>query len=391
METNFKKLISLLTIGVVCVSQLTFAQSRKRRTPAGYDDGIAKKWEMRFALGGQNGTKKDKAVLLDMGFGYNLNSNLYMGLSTGLYPKFGVVDGLKSDNVIPVMADLTFRVNPESDHWSPFFQVRGGYMMHTKTNDYLEKECLPYERKGYTAFEFGPGLCFRILRNIDLRMSLDYAVAVPGDDGFDPARNSTEYLFQARLGMSFRGKPKSGTRSEMRAEAARKAAEEQHRRDEEWAAQQKAEAEEARLREEAAREERRRRREAAAQQTAQMFSASSNEAPVEFYCHVTSAMVDSEGLDNQLVKLAALAAGKSVQTIVVLGYSNKPNSTDASDVIEASSRADKVKNYLNKRYVISKNLITTAFSGFEEHSSPNTRPNDAIATIMIQKVAEQKK
>lgn len=376
-----KKHLSLFVIGVIAGMQLAFPQSYRHRTPKGFDNGITEKWELRADIGAQ---VSDIAGLIDIGVGYNVNENIYLGLASGAYPKYGAAGEIESVTHFPVMADFTYRYNPPTDNWSFFAFFRGGYIMPSKTEAFF-KNSKPYERQGYTAFEFGPGYALRLQRNIDLRFSMNYALAIPGDDGFDPAVNHTEHLFQMRVGMAFRGKPKSGTRAEMIAEANRKAEEERRRYDEEWAAKQKAEEEEYRRRTEEEREERRRRREESTQRAVESLSVTANEMPFEFFCHITPDMVENNTIDNKLVQLASMAAGKTVSTIVVLGLAPGTDSADASSIVTAIQNSDKVKNYLYKRYVISRDLVTTFTSGFETNSGKDSRPKEAIATIIIQK------
>lgn len=389
MRTNAIRILILLGL---CGNWLdASAQSHILKNPAGYDDGVAERAEFRVSLGSQCGSPFDKAILFDLGGGYNIDDNLYIGLSTGVYPYFGALNRVESDAVIPMMADFSCRLNNLAESWSPFVQIRGGYLAHMKPSTFFPDTSEPYTRKGYTAFEIGGGACYRILRNVDLRMSLNYALAIPGKDDYEPAQNCTEHLLQARVGFGFRGKPKSPTRSEMLEEVAKKNAERQQEYEKYWA--EKAAQEEAeRQKEEEERAERRRQREANGQNSlAESLGLTANMPSVEFFCHVTESMVtEGASLENKLINLASLAAGKQVVSIVILGITPNENSLDASNVIDANRQADKVKNYLNKRYVIDKNLMTTAFSGFEEKCSKETRPKNAIATIMIEKVGEKK-
>lgn len=385
---NSKKVISFVLFLFLGLPQLLLAQHRASYL-AGYDDGISGKWEVRIDLGGLYGTKSDMAAIVDLGGGYNINSNLYFGLATGIFPGFGVVDYLKSDAVIPLLADVTGRLNTDAETFSTFLQLRGGYLLHTNSSDYLERGegSELYERKGYAVFEVNPGFYLRIRRNIDLRMSMGYTLAVPGNDGHSPSLNCTEHLFNARVGINYRGTPTTGSRAELKAEASRIAREESERQYNERMAQQRARDEEARRKASEAREQRRREREGIAlpvHEEVTQSSAVPEEVPVEFYCHVTPAMIDENTYDKLLVQLAGLAASKSVSSIVVLGCSN-PGSTD---VTEAITRAETVYNILSRRYVINKDLLSSVTYGFESSSSPSTRPKDAIATIMIHRVVK---
>lgn len=394
---NVQKIIAILLLSI-CFSSLLAAPHARRiaRGPRGYDDGISGKGEFKMSLGSQVGDPFDKALLIDVGGGYNINSNLYIGASTGIYPYFGVVFILDPDPVVPLLADVVYRINPASERWSYFFQTRLGGLLHTQSSDvvmytpeggqeYVEE---PYTRKNYVDFELGGGIYYRILRNVDLTLSLNYAVAAPGDDGFEPARNCTEHLLQARIGMNFRGKPKSPSRSEMLADEAREHAAQQKEYERYWAQKQAQEEEELRQEEEA-RAERRRQREEAAKNAAPDPLLAVTKSTYEFYAYVTADMIDNGSLDNKLISLASMAAGKTVSSIVVLGVTAGESSSDASSVIEANNNSDKVRTYLNKRYVIDKNLITTVFSGFDEIAKPANRPKGTIGVIMIEKVSEK--
>lgn len=389
MKTS--KIFLLLSIGLFGCVQAAMAQHRKPRTPKGFDNGIENKWEFRVSAGGSIGSFDDKAILIDAGFGYNFGSNVYLGVASGAFPYFSAIDKMPSITYVPLMLDATFRHNPYNDRWSPFLQLRGGYLFPTESS-YLMKGDINYDRPGYTSFEISPGISFRPVRNIDLFLSMGYAVAVPGDDGLDPALAQTEHLLQTRLGLGFRGKPKSPTRTVMIEENARIQAQRQQEYEEQWA-KQKAQEEEERRKADEERAERRRQRQSSGVDDSLLSALGlASQTSVEFFCHVTPAMVEEgASLENKLIQLASLAAGKSVSSIVILGYSAAGESQDASNVIEANNNADKVRAYLIKRYVIDRNLISTAFNGFEASSSSDTRPKGAIATIMIQKVADEKK
>lgn len=388
--------ISLLAAGMLCHADMASAQTNYKKALANYDNGIANKWEFRVGLGGSYGTRGDKAGLFDLGLGYNIGSNVYLGIATGAYPLFGVVDDLKADVVLPLMGDLTWRYNTSNEKVSFFIEGRGGVLVHSRPTAYLEidDQDNKYERQPYLTIEVGPGLDIRVRRNIDLRLSVGYAYANPTNDGFVPARNYTEHSVQARVGFAFRGEPRTASRSVLRDAVLR---EERERQMQQYLAEQKAEEEAALRRAEEDREERRRRREEMNQTIAQqggstvdpMAGMAQNTNAYEFFFHVTPKMIaDGAGLENKLIQLASLAAGKHVSSIVVMGYA--PASPDGSpNVVDAMAEATKVINYLNKRYVIDKTLFSSAFNGFEASSGASTKPKDAIATIMIQRVSEK--
>lgn len=381
MKSNL--IIALLAAAVALPAS---GQSKLKKLPKNYDDGISGKWEFRFDAGAQYGTLGDMAALVNIGGGYNFNSNLYFGIASGLYSGFGVVDWAKSaEAIVPVMGDLTVRFNMPNEKNSFFVQTRAGYLFNTTKEITLENyEVTPYTRQDYFTFEIGPGWYLRPSRNIDVRLSFNYALAVPGDDGFDPAFNHTEHLFQGRLGMNFRGTPRTKSRSELEAEATHIEREEQERLFAEMEAARKLQEQQARERAEADRAARRARREAESQQV-ESPAAMMGEAPIEYYFHVSPSILEG-GMNNKLVELASMCAAHKLAAIVIKGYSANGSSDDATTVIEAMKQAENVKNHLVKNYVIDKNLISCVFAGFESASKKEPLPNGCIATIMIQKV-----
>lgn len=375
-----KKLTSLLLFGIALNMPTAFAQSRKVELPANYDDGISGKFEIRADVGGQVGS--DKAYLLEAGVGYNVNSNFYIGFVSGAYPYFGAYEGVESSTFIPYLGELAYRINLPSEQWSPFVQLRGGYAAPVQKLVTLRVGEPFYERQGYVMFELAPGVNYRLRRNIDLRLSLGYALAVPGDDKCEPRMNYTEHMLQGRVGLSFRGKASSPSRAELQAEADRIAQEEQQRELRQYLEEKKAQDEEARRKAREDREARRRLRES---ENETIQEAAAEESPVEFYCHVTPKMLQAGAIEDQLSKLADIAADNTLSAIIILGYSQAKSTAEATDVMEAIKHTDQVRQLLSRRYGVSNKLLISVFSGFEKSSSPETRPDDAVATIMIQR------
>lgn len=350
-----------------------------------YDDGISHKVEFRITGGTQIGTKHDIAALADFGLGYNFNKNFYLGIGSGYYAQFGVVDGLKACGMIPVLADATFRFNSQNERWSPFIQVRGGYLIPVPSSDVLEdgpKAGETYNRVGYTNMDLGAGICFRNLRNVGLKFSLHYAYALAGDDGLAEPFNCDEHLVQLRFGVNLRGKARTATRSELKAEANRQLAEQRRLEHEKRQAEAAARRAEAERRAEEDRAARRAQREATA---SSVTSSLVQDIPVEYFCHVTPAMLEGSNLDNELIKLATLATGKQLRSIIILG-----TAAQTDDVVKAIQNADDVRKHLAKRYYISRELISTSYTGFEDILKAHARPDGTIATIIIQKAPDQK-
>lgn len=381
--------LSLLAMSLVTTMATHTAQAQYLSNALKYDDGITKKVEFRITGGAQVGTKHDMAALADLGLGYNFTKNFYLGVGSGYYAKFGVVDGMPADGVIPLLADATYRFENQTERWAPFIQLRAGYLMPVPASGELEDTPWlgelagqTYDRKGYTNIDLGAGICFRNVRNVDLKFSLHYAMALAGDDGYDPALNCDEHLVQFRFGVNLRGKARTASRSELKAEANRQLAEQrrlEHEKRQAELAARRAEAE--RLAEED-RAARRAQREATA---SSVTSSLVQDIPVEFFCHITPSMLEGSNLDNELIKLATLATGKQLQGIIILGTAEQKD-----DVVKAIQHADDVRKHLAKRYYISKDLISTSYTGFDDILKEHARPDNAIATIIIQKSPEQK-
>lgn len=201
-----KKIIYLLPLTLLSASMLKAEE---------YDDGIAKKAEFRIDLGGATGSYSDEVMPIDLGVGYNINSNFYLGVATGYWVNFGFVDGGNPGSAIPLMADFTYRLNEtESDQWTFFTSLRGGMLLGTEGQSTLD-DGTEYKYGNYTAFELSPGFMFRMSRNVDLRFSLGYTMALAADDNQDPQLNHNQHFINMRIGFGFRGKPKSGTRREV--------------------------------------------------------------------------------------------------------------------------------------------------------------------------------
>lgn len=363
------------------------AQAQYLSNKPKYDDGISHKVEFRFTAGGQIGTKHDLAFLGDLGLGYNFSKSFYLGVASGYYAQFGVIDGLKAGGMIPVLGDATFRFENSTERWSPFIQLRAGYLIPVPNSDILEDAPWlgdmagkNYNRQGYTDIDFGAGINMRPLRNVDLKLSLHYALALAGDDGLSVPLNCNEHLIQFRAGINLRGKARTASRSELKAEANRQLVEQRRLEHEKRQAEAAARRAEAERRAEEDRAARRAQREATA---SSVTSSLVKDIPVEFFCHITPSMLEGSNLDNELIKLATLATGKQLQGIIILGCAEQ------NDVVKAIQRADEVRKHLTKRYYIGRDLISTSYTGFEDIIKANARPDDAIATVIIQKDPEQ--
>lgn len=209
-----KKLLVLLALTMASIS---LAQADEI-TEVINDDGISKKWEFKFdgALstnfkGNDNEklTTGDDNIMFNIGGGYNFNSNIFLGLSTGYYPSCGVVDSgklSKANYYIPFLADFVYRWNiGTTGKWSIFAQARGGYLFSVRGDCNLSKDVTyEYPNSGY--IDLQPGFYYRLRPNIDIRFSVGYAYLMPADDTPDITHN--ENMFIAKVGMNFRKAPK---------------------------------------------------------------------------------------------------------------------------------------------------------------------------------------
>ena len=342
-----------------------------------YDDGIAKKWEFKFDFSGNVSTgydddtygytKGEESFSLDLGAGYNFTSNWFLGLNTGYFWKYGN----ESNRLIPLLLDVVYRWNlGEKEKWSLFLEGRGGYLFSIRANRDTKKY-KDYEYKNYNFFEIQPGVYYRLKRNIDLRFSLGYAYTDPreGDNVDLVARH--EHIFSAKLGMNFRGTPKTATRSELTAEAASIAAaleaarlaEEQARQDSIKAAQEAAA-------KKAAEEE-------AARKAAELEAARLAALEADKHKNLTLfyEIRESDLLADHVAKLDELVEWvntRKIDLIVVKGYADKNTGNYRLNQMYAKNRAEKVKKALIKKYGIDKNMIECSSYGdtvqpFEEN------------------------
>ena len=187
-----KKYFTLLAVASV----FTMANAQEEIAGVKYDDGIAKKWELK--IGGaaftdftnetpkQGKLKGSEAWGIDAGIGYNFTSNWFLGLNSGFYDSWGGVKGLdKGSNVIPALADVVYRWNlGTKEKWSIFLEGRGGYLFSLENDyKYLGKD---REVNGYYYADAQAGVYYRIRRNIDLKLSAGWGYAWNRNDDIDP-------------------------------------------------------------------------------------------------------------------------------------------------------------------------------------------------------------
>ena len=146
-----KKIFALLAVASV----FTMANAQEEIAGVKYDDGIAKKWELKFDGGYTNDFCKDRPKVKGMmngneswgvgvGVGYNFTSNWYVGLNSGFYGEWGSVKTEDGSNVIPALLDVVYRWNlGTAEKWSIFLEGRGGYMFNLHDD-------VSYHKKDYS-------------------------------------------------------------------------------------------------------------------------------------------------------------------------------------------------------------------------------------------------
>lgn len=389
---KFFALVAVAALGVAANAQdLEALQAKKANYEnqiANYDDGIAKKWELRIDAGaetifgkGSNGpTSTDEGGLIDLGLGYNLNSNWYIGVASGYFYKFGRSYIDPAPNYVPVLADVTYRWNGLGEKWSFFVEGRGGYLFATNGDEKVGNK--NYEYKNSLYFDVQPGVYYRMKRNIDLKLSAGYMYNLTEDDEdvFDGVRNSGAFV--AKVGFNFRGKPATPTRSQLNQylddvngqidqllaeEEARKAAEARRKAEEEAARKAAAEA----AARKAAEEE--------AARLAALEAAKHQNLTLYYELRETDLNADKNA---KLEQLADWAKSHTIDKIVIKGYADKGTGNARVNKVYAKNRAEKVKKALIKKYGIDKKMIEcTSFGDAEQPFESNDQNRCAIILV----------
>lgn len=202
------------TILALLITSMPLVKATETETKV--DDGISKKWEFKFdgsfsttfkGTDHESLTSGDDNLMFNIGGGYNFNSIIFLGLSTGFYPSCGLVLGGKisrANDYVPILADFVYRFDL-SDKWSFFAQARAGYLFSVADDSKLKDgSYYEYPNSGY--LDLQPGIYYRFKKNIDLRLSVGYGYIMPANDVPDISRN--ENVFVAKLGMNIRKAPK---------------------------------------------------------------------------------------------------------------------------------------------------------------------------------------
>ena len=177
-------------------------------------DGIAKKWELRLDAGiessiggGRAFFNTDGGGLFELGVGYNLTSNWYLGVVSGYFYKAGKSETIDANNTIPVLGNLTYRWNIKP-RWSIFADARAGYLFSVKGDKNFANN-KSYEYPNVTFLSVTPGLIWRVRPNIDLKLSVGYGYFLTNDDEAHGDYMHSGNTLLAKVGVNFRKAPKA--------------------------------------------------------------------------------------------------------------------------------------------------------------------------------------
>lgn len=358
-----KKYFTLLAVASV----FTMANAQEEIAGVKYDDGIAKKWELKFDAGIATDFRSedpDKGNLpgneswgVQVGFGYNPTSNWFIGLNSGFYKSFGYVRALENgSDVIPALLDVVYRWNlGTAEKWSIFLEGRGGYMFNLE--DDLKFQGKDREIGNFIYADAQAGVYYRIRRNIDLKFALGWGYGWDQSEDVSPAITHNEHPFSARVGMNFRGKPTTASRAELLEEAARLAAEaEAARLKAEEAARLLAEAEAKRAAEAAAEAARLAAEKAAAEKAAAEAAARAAATNLVFFYNIRVTNFDAED-DAKLQELVKYVNNGKVNMIYIKGYADKGTGNPYVNRKYAKQRAENIKKALISKYGIDAKMI----------------------------------
>lgn len=213
-----KKIFSLLTIAMV---SLPLVKAETVEEVVVEHDGISQKWEIKATAGGMltnhepvegaGHTRWGESLQYEVGVGYNLNSNLYLGLTSGYYDKYGFTAKVhQSNQLVSALGDIVYRWN-KWDKWSLFAEARAGYLFNLQDVQQMA-DGKEYDPAGYAIFEIMPGVYYRLRKNIDLRFSLGLAYGVTTED-HEVRLTRNEPGLVAKVGMNFRTRPKTEIRT----------------------------------------------------------------------------------------------------------------------------------------------------------------------------------
>ena len=356
-----KKFFTLLAVASV----FTMANAQEEIAGVKYDDGIAKKWELKFDGGYTNDFVSGKGRGLTgndgwgvgVGVGYNFTSNWYLGLNSGYYGSWGAVRGHENGNdVIPALLDVVYRWNiGTAEKWSVFLEGRGGYLFSLEDDFTFQNK--NREIGNFIYADAQAGVYYRIRRNIDLKFALGWGYGWDQSEDISPAVTCNQHPFSARVGFNFRGKPTTLSRAALLEEAARLAAEaEAARLKAEEAARLLAEAEAKRAAEAAAEAARLAAEKAAAEKAAAEAAARAAATNLVFFYNIRVTNFDAED-DAKLQELVKYVNNGKVNMIYIKGYADKGTGNPYVNRKYAKQRAENIKKALISKYGIDGKII----------------------------------
>ena len=379
-----KKLFVLLAVA----SAYTMANAQEEIAGLKYDDGIAKKWELKFdggytndfRSGGGKALRGNDGWGVGVGFGYNPTSNWFIGLNSGFWGSWSAIKGDDGGNVIPALLDVVYRWNlGTAEKWSIFLEGRGGYLFSLQDNGTIYGKEL--EAGNYIYADAQGGVYYRLRRNIDLKLALGWGYGFNQAD--EPCLNKDEHPFSARVGFNFRGKPTTLSRAALLEEAARLAAEaEAARLKAEEAARLLAEAEAKKAAEAAAEAARLAAEKAAADKLAADLAARAAATNLVFFYNIRVVNFDAED-DAKLQELVKYVNQDQVKMIYIKGYADKGTGNPYVNRKYAKQRADNVKKALVNKYGISSKMIECLSYGDTVQPYPENDKN-RCATIFVE-------
>ena len=384
-----KKIFALLAVASV----FTMANAQEEIAGVKYDDGIAKKWELKFDGGytqdfdkwGPNddrGLKGNDGWAVQVGVGYNFTSNWYVGLNSGYFGDWSSVQKYKSASFIPALLDVVYRWNlGTAEKWSIFLEGRGGYLFNLHDDVTYQKK--DYSLGNYIYADAQAGVYYRIRRNIDLKLAAGWGYAWDQTDEPVSALTRNEHLFSGRVGFNFRGKPSTLSRAALLEEAARLAAEaEAARLKAEEAARLLAEAEAKRAAEAAAEAARLAAEKAAAEKAAAEAAARAAATNLVFFYNIRVVNFDEED-DAKLQELVKYVNNGKVNMIYIKGYADKGTGNPYVNRKYAKQRAENIKKALINKYGIDGKIIECLSYGDTVQPYPENDKN-RCATIFVE-------
>ena len=129
------------------------------------------------SIGNPDGNPENE-LLFDLGLGYNFNEKVYLGIATGVNGPNGV-NGFDKHASIPLLADFTYYFVYPKAAWIPFLQVRGGYMLSTKSEYTKGKNTV--DAANFTTFDATAGLLLNLTEHHALRLGVGYKRNMKGE------------------------------------------------------------------------------------------------------------------------------------------------------------------------------------------------------------------